>query len=161
MPALSIDPASIADRTVVGSYTTYADAQRAVDFLSDNKFPVEHTAIIGSDLRMVEAVLGRLSWGRAASAGIGTGAWFGLLVGLLLSLFASHTTDGLGLVLAGLVYGAVFGLIFGLVSYAMTRGRRDFLSRSQIVAARYDVVADPQVAEDAKNMLIKLAWRTS
>ncbi|TPQ19929.1 hypothetical protein FGD71_023075 [Streptomyces sporangiiformans] len=38
-------------------------------------------------------------------------------------------------------------------------GRRDFSSRSQIVAARYDVVADTQVADEAKNLLIKLAWR--
>jgi heat induced stress protein YflT len=46
-----------ADRPTVGSYDTYPRAQRAVDFLSDNKFPVERTAIIGSDLRMVETVL--------------------------------------------------------------------------------------------------------
>lgn len=42
---------------------------------------------------------------------------------------------------------------------AVHRGRRDFASRSQIVAARYDVVADAQVADEARNMLIKLGWR--
>ncbi len=44
---------------------------------------------------------------------------------------------------------------------AFTGGRRDFASRSQIVAARYDVVAEADVAEEAKNMLIKLGWRES
>ncbi|WP_062641021.1 general stress protein [Streptomyces maremycinicus] len=146
-------------RPVVGSYPAYAGAQRAVDFLSDSKFPVERTAIIGSDLRMVETVLGRLTRGRAALAGAGTGAWFGLLVGLLLSVFAAGNHHVLVLMLSGLAYGALFGALFGFAGHALSGGHRDFSSRSQIVAARYDVVADTEVAEEAKNVLIKLAWR--
>ncbi|MQY06090.1 general stress protein [Actinomadura macrotermitis] len=147
------------DRPVVGSYPTYEGAQRAIDFLADGQFPVEHTAIIGSDLRMVETVLGRLTRGRAALAGAGSGAWFGLLIGVLLSLFTSKHASILPLMLGGVGYGAVFGAVFGFIAHAMSGGRRDFTSRSQIVAARYDVVADAEVAEDAKNRLIKLAWR--
>ncbi|MFG2585531.1 general stress protein [Streptomyces malaysiensis] len=152
-------PSEVVDRPVVGSYPTYAGAQRAVDFLADSKFPVEHTAIIGSDLRMVETVLGRMTRGRAALAGAGTGAWFGLLIGLLLSVFAAGAHSVILLLVSGLVYGAVFGAIFGFVGHAMTRGQRDFSSRSQIVAARYDVVADAQVADEAKNMLARIAMR--
>ena len=149
------------DRPVVGSYPNYAQAQRAVDFLSDSKFAVEHTAIVGTDLRMVETVLGRLTRGRAALAGAGSGAWFGLFVGLLLAVFADGETSGFGLIAGAIAYGAVFGAIFGFVAHAMTGGRRDFTSRSQIVAARYDVICDPELADEAKNMLIKLAWRES
>jgi uncharacterized membrane protein len=152
-------PMAPVDRPVVASYPTYQQAQRAVDFLSDSKFPVERTAIIGSDLRMVETVLGRLTRGRAALAGAGSGAWFGLLVGLLLSLFAAGNHDVLLLMVSGLFWGAIFGALFGFVGHAMTGGRRDFASRSQIVAARYDVVADAAVVEEAKNLLIKLGWR--
>ncbi|MFI2372170.1 general stress protein [Streptomyces sp. NPDC018833] len=152
-------PQAAVDRPVVGSYPTYNGAQHAVDFLSDSKFPVERTAIVGSDLRMVETVLGRLTRGRAALAGAGSGAWFGLLIGLLLSVFAAGQHHVLVLMLSGLVYGAAFGALFGFVGHAVTGGRRDFASRSQIVAARYDVVADTEVAEEAKNLLIKLGWR--
>ncbi|MQY13438.1 hypothetical protein SRB5_35860 [Streptomyces sp. RB5] len=147
------------DRPVVGSYPTYEGAQRAVDFLSDSKFPVERTAIIGSDLKMVETVLGRLTRGRAALAGAGSAAWFGLLIGLLMSLFVDGIGNVLLLMLSALLYGALFGALFGFAGHAFTGGRRDFASRSQIVASRYDVVAEPDVAEDAKNMLIKLGWR--
>lgn len=147
------------DRPVVGSFPTYEGAQRAVDFLADNEFPVEHIAIIGSDLRMVETVLGRLTRGRAALAGAGSGAWFGLLIGLLLSLFTSKHTATLPLILGGIGYGAIFGAVFGFIAHSLSGGHRDFTSRSQIVASRYDVVADAEVAEDAKNRLIKLAWR--
>ena len=147
------------DRPVVGSYATYAQAQRAIDFLSDNKFAVEHTAIVGTDLKMVETVLGRLTRGRAALAGAGSGAWFGLFVGVLLSLFAEGDSNGFGMVLGAVLYGVVFGAIFGFVAHALTGGKRDFTSRSQIVAARYDVLCDAEHAEEAQNLLIKLGWR--
>lgn len=104
---------------------------------------------------MVETVLGRLTRGRAALAGAGTGAWFGLLVGLLLSVFAAGNYHVLVLMLSVLAYGAVFGF----AGHALSGGRRDFSSRSQIVAARYDVVAETEAAEEARTVLIKLAWR--
>ena len=34
----------------IGSYPTYAEAQKAVDFLSDQQFPVQHVTIVGVDL---------------------------------------------------------------------------------------------------------------
>ena len=58
---------------LVGSYDSYERAQAAVDFLSDQKFPVENVTIIGSDLRQVERVTGRLTWGRVLAAGAGLG----------------------------------------------------------------------------------------
>ena len=63
------------------------------------------------------------------------------------------------LMASGLLYGAAFGAVFGFAGHALSGGHRDFASRSQIVAARYDVVADAEVAEEAKNLLIKLGWR--
>ncbi|WP_228472768.1 hypothetical protein [Streptomyces cyaneochromogenes] len=63
------------------------------------------------------------------------------------------------LMLSGLLYGALFGALFGFAGHALTGGRRDFASRSQIVAARYDVVAEAECAEEAKNLLIKLGRR--
>ena len=142
----------------VGSYDDYAAAQRAVDFLSDEKFPVENVTIVGSDLRMVERVLGRLTMGRAAAAGAASGAWFGLFVGLLLGIFAD---DGnwLGSVLTGLLFGLVFGAVAGAVGYSATRGQRDFTSTSQVVASRYDVLCAPQVAEEARAHLARLSLR--
>src|SRR3954453_12371891 len=99
----------------VGSYDTYEQAQAAVDYLSDQKFAVENVTIIGSDLRMVERVTGRLSWGRAVGAGAAGGAWWGLFVGLLLGIFSSTGAGWIGSVLTGLLIGLVFGAIFGAI----------------------------------------------
>ena len=144
----------------VGSYDSYEQAQAAVDYLSDEKFAVENVTIIGSDLRQVEKVTGRLTWGRVLAAGAAGGAWWGLFVGLLLGIFSSSGTAWIASVLGGLAIGLVFGAAFGAMGYAATRGRRDFTSTSQIVAGRYDVLCTPAHAEEARAMLARFSLRS-
>lgn len=147
------------ERPVLASYDRYEDAQAAVDTLSDNRFPVQHVAIIGVDLRLVETVLGRMSWGRAALGGLATFAWFGVLIGLFVSFFGSQNSSALQLVLLGLLFGAAFGIVFGMVSYAFTGGRRDFVSRQALQALRYDVLCDAEVIGQARSVLgLAPAW---
>lgn len=141
---------------VVGTYDTYLEAQRAVDFLSDKEFPVQHVSIVGSDLRMVENVLGRLTRGRAAVAGAASGAWFGLFVGVLLSVFADDGTNVFLLIVSAILYGAVFGAVFGFVGHAMSGGRRDFTSRSKIVASSYEIRCTWAEADRAREVLAGL-----
>lgn len=149
-PAL---PTDVTKRPVLASYDEYAAAQKAVDTLSDNGFPVQNVAIVGVDVRIVESVLGRLTWGRAALSGMLSGAWFGVLIGLFVGLF-SATTDSLWpLVALGLLYGGAFGIVFGIVSHALTGGRRDFVSRQQLQAARYDVLCERAVMAEARRIL--------
>jgi hypothetical protein len=143
----------------VGSYDSYEQAQSAVDYLSDQKFPVENVTIIGTDLRMIEKVTGRLTMGRAVAAGAAGGAWWGLFVGLLLGIFSTDGGQWVGSVLTGLLIGLVFGAVFGATGYAMTRGRRDFTSTSKITASRYDVMCDPRYAEEARAHLARFSLR--
>jgi hypothetical protein len=143
-----------ADRPVA-SYASYEQAQHAVDHLSDNGFPVENADIVGSDLRLVEHITGRLTTGRAALAGAGTGAWFGLFFGLLVGLFTTGPT-WLGLLLGGLLIGAAWGAIFGFFAQWATGGRRDFSSERGIVAGRYDVVVADEHADRAHALLAQL-----
>ncbi|WP_084963243.1 general stress protein [Thermoactinospora rubra] len=151
--------AGVGDRPVVGSYDTYDQAQKAVAFLAENGFPIQRAGIVGSGLRTAETVLGRLTVTRSAGMGAATGARFGLMAGLLVGLFAA-SGPVLALVLSGVADGALFGAAFGLAAHFTMRGRRDFVSRHAIVAARYDIVADVAVADDARNLLIKYGWRT-
>lgn len=141
---------------VVATYDTYAEAQRAVDFLSDEQFPVQNVSIVGSDLKMVEKVIGRLTSGRAAAAGAASGAWFGLFVGVLLSIFADSGTNGFALIVAALLYGAAFGAIFGFVGHALSGGKRDFTSRSKIVSSHYEIVVVWAEADKAREVLARL-----
>jgi hypothetical protein len=143
----------------VATYPDYASAQRAVDYLSDNKFPVERTAIVGTDLRLVESVLGRLTVGRAALAGAASGAWFGLFIGLLFGIFSN--SNWFAVVIVGILVGAVWGAIFGAIAHATTRGQRDFASRSSLQASQYAIMVDAAVAEQARQLLTRLNWQAS
>lgn len=138
----------------IGSYPTYAEAQRAVDYLSDQQFSVEDVTIVGVDLMQVERVLGRLTWAKVIGGGVVSGAWLGVFLGLLLGLF---TDNLLGPLLAGILGGIIFGVISTTIPYAATRGTRDFASTMQLVAGRYDVLCEPKTAERARDMLAKLA----
>jgi hypothetical protein len=128
-----------------------------VDYLADSQFPVADVTIVGVDLMLVERVLRKLTWGRVLTQGAASGAWFGLFVGVLLSLFATQAGTGMVPILVGVITGVLFGTVFATAGYAATRGRRDFASASQLVAGRYDVLCLPRHAEQARDLLARLS----
>lgn len=132
----------------IASFATYAEAQHAVDALSDEGFPVQYLAIIGTDLRQVERITGRMSWGRAIASGAGSGLWIGIFFGVMMQLF-NPSDSGIPLV-ACVLMGVVWGILFQAASYALTRGRRDFTSISQVIASRYSIIAAQDAREAAR-----------
>lgn len=140
----------------LGTYDTYAEAQHVVDYLSDNDFPVQNVAIVGTDLRSVERVTGRLTRGKVAAAGAMSGFWVGLFVGIAFALFS--TQGQAGFLITTPVLGAVFGLVWGQLGFtALTRGgTRDFASVSEIVATRYEVLVEHHLAEPARELLASM-----
>ena len=139
-------------------YDDYAAAQKAVDFLSDNKFPVEQCMIVGTDLKRIERITGRLTTGRVAMGGVLSGIWFGLFIGVIFTLFTDE--DAFVTIISTMLFGALFGLIWALVGYAMTRGQRDFSSVTQVVATRYEVLVEHKVAAQARELLSQLPGAT-
>jgi hypothetical protein len=144
----------------IGSYDTYQEAHGALDYLAGTDFPVEEVTIVGVDLMLVERVIGRMSWPKVLGTGAASGAWFGLFVGLLLGVFNTQAAS-FAPILVGLAIGVVFGLVFAAVGYATTRNGREVASASQLVAGRYDVLAQPRNAEKGRDLLAKFAMRPS
>jgi hypothetical protein len=138
----------------LGVFDKYTDAQKAVDYLSDHEFPVQNCMIVGTDLKQVERVTGRLTWNRVALGGALSGVWLGLFIGLIFSLFGDGNV--LSIILSTALFGAVFGLIWALIGYAATRGRRDFTSISQVVATRYEVLVEHKHAQKGRELLAQM-----
>ncbi|HET7140374.1 MAG TPA: general stress protein [Arthrobacter sp.] len=153
------DARTVPTGDTVGSYTSYLDAQKAVDYLADQQFPVHMVSIVGNELKMVERVTGRLSYPRVALSGALSGMWFGLFVGVMLSFFAP--SPGYFSILASVLMGAAFFMLFGIVTYAMQRGKRDFTSTSQVVATNYDVIVSLEAAHEARRLLQQLPMTRS
>ncbi|HET9423346.1 MAG TPA: general stress protein [Nocardioides sp.] len=139
-------------------YDDYAAAQKTVDFLADQKFPVEHCMIVGTDLKRIERITGRLTTGRVALGGLLSGIWLGIFVGLIFALFTEE--DFLGILVSCALIGALFGVIWALLGYAMTRGQRDFSSVTQVVATKYEVLVEHKVAAQARELLTQLPGAT-
>ena len=128
---------------VVATFADYAQAQKAVDYLSDEKFPVEHAQIVGRGLKFVEQVTGRLNWGRALLNGLASGASTGLFIGLLLALFIPNVeavpadpaaNSAAGTAVAPVEYVAVPGLNWPLVLWGLLIGA--------VVGAILNAIAD-------------------
>jgi len=148
---LTVNPVSAGWNTVA-RFDDYASAQRAVDRLSDDGFPVQQLDIVGSDLRLVERVTGRLTTARAAGAGAVSGMWIGLLIGVLFGLFTTGHA-WLAMVAAGIGLGVLWGAAFGFAAHLATRGERDFSSLRGLTATHYDLIAREGGAERARDAL--------
>lgn len=154
----SISPNGLPRGELLGRYTSYLDAQKLVDYLADNDFPVSAVSIVGNDVRTVERVTAKLSYPKVALSGAAQGGMMGLFVGLLLSLFGGGG-NGLYQILSAIGLGMAIWMIAGVISYSTRRGKRDFASSSQFVATSFDVVVDFEHANAARALASKLPMR--
>ena len=137
----------------VAEYDTYDEAQAAVDFLSDSFFEVENLMIVGTNLRSVERVMGRRTWGRVLIQGVFSGVGTGVFVALMFHLFLDKQTNFFVVLAAGLALGMYFGVLSSGLSYGLSGGRRDFESMRQVVATGYEVLCEHKVAAKARELL--------
>ena len=141
----------------VAAYTSYKEAQRAVDHLSDSGFAVSRLSIVGVGVRYVERVSAPFSYSHAAVQGMLGGAGIGAVVGFILGAFS--LVDPLLSVIAsalyGLLFGGVIGLALGPLSHSMWRDQRDFTSNGNLEASSYEIRVEQDVAEEAKRILQK------
>ena len=138
---------------IISSYDSYHDAQLAVDALARANFPVAKVSILGNDIRSVERVTGKLTYGKVALMGAMSGAYLGLFFALILFIFQPESPGIIGVFLAAVIIGAGFGMLFGVLSYSLNRNRRDFSSVMQMVAARYEVITEPELVHSAREIL--------
>ena len=77
-----------------------------------------------------------------------SGALFGLMtVALRFALVRVVTT---------MAFGALFGLVWALVGYQVTGSNRDFMSISQVVATRYEVLTEHKHVARARELLTEM-----
>lgn len=140
----------------VASFRTYKGAADAVARLGGTGFPIEAITIVGSDLRLVEEVTGRMSLPRAAALGAISGAWFGALVAALVGIFAGSFGAFLALLLWGILLGAVFGAGLGMLGYIAYDRNRGFTSDRLVIAGRYDLNAPIELADRLRTDVLSI-----
>lgn len=135
---------------VVASFETYDQAQAAIAKVSSADAELAGLAIIGNDLKLVERIVGRLTWGKVASRGAIRGLGFGAFLGLMFLVFVPEAVSS---VLVFPLLGLAFGILLAVVQHAVVRRKRDFASTQQVLAGRYDVVAPRERAGKAMHII--------
>ncbi|WP_076490134.1 general stress protein [Microbacterium sp. RURRCA19A] len=130
----------------VASFPTYEKAQKAVSSLIAGEVPARDIAIVGSGLRSIERITGRLGYATAARSGALNGLMLGLLFAFIFVL--GTPTAQISAFLGVLLVGMALGMLLSLGTYSIVRRRRDFASVMQVTADHYDVcVAAPSLAK--------------
>ena len=143
---------SVPDGEAVASFNNYAAAVDCVDQLIRHDFPAPMVAIVGSDLKSVERVRGKLSYGTLAFRGLITGSWLGLLFSLFIPVSASGSSVGVTTG-AAIVIGAGVGMLLNILRFSLSRNRHEFSSTSAVIAATYDVVVPHPMSQQAKDAI--------
>jgi hypothetical protein len=145
----------VTTRLEIASFSSYAEAEAAVDALADEQFPVERLAIVAEGLRYVEDVTGRRALPEAILQGLLTGAVLGAFLGFFFGLFdwVEPLMTGLALAFYGAIFGAVGGGLLGGLAHWLSEGRRNFSSVAGMQAERYVVVTDAELADEGARRL--------
>jgi hypothetical protein len=135
---------------VVAEFKQYDEAVNFVENLIKNDFPSGLIAIVGSDLRSVERVRGKLNYGRVAISGLTTGAWIGLIVGIVFG-GASGAGDptqvsSVQSVWSSALIGAGIGMLINVIRFSLAKRKRGFISQSSMVASKYQIQVPTNLA---------------
>lgn len=136
----------------VGVFRTYEEAQKVVDNLADKEFPVQNLCIVGTDLKSLERVTGRQTWGTVLLRGVQSGLTTGLMVAILMILFMPGANT-MVLFASALLIGVLIGIGMSVLSYWASRGKRDFTSITQTIATSYELLCEHKVAGKAREII--------
>lgn len=143
----SLRSVSSSQQVPIRSYKTLAEAERAVDRLSECRFPLEYVSLAARGVKGC----GHPSAARTFPAGVVTSGRLTGAILIILALLAGGLAAE-GRVLA-VIFGAAAGAVLGLGASVMLAARRPTCDCPAIVADRYDVVVDAQWAADAQHVL--------
>ncbi len=152
----SVEPGTVVGPpTLLTEFSDYSDAQKAIDSLSDQGFPVAATSIVWNRLRRVEHVTGRKTVATSFRDGALSGAWFGSFIGLLLLFFVERqeNSSSLALIATYLLVGGLVGGTWTALGHVAQRGTRDFSSRNLMAAETYQIWVDADVIDKAAALL--------
>lgn len=135
----------------VASFSAYEGAQKAVSTLISSGIPAREIAIVGTGLRSIERITGRLGYASAARQG----AMNGLLLGLVFSAIfvLGNPSVPISAFLGVMFIGIALGMLLSIIGYALMRRRRDYASVTQVMADHYDVTVMPSSIHRARQVL--------
>lgn len=133
---------SLPTGTEVASYKTHEEATAGLEVLSKDGFPLPAVSVVGTDLHMVDRVLGKLTPGKVALGGAMQGVTWGLIMSLIFLVFSESFSPLVPLF--AFAAGVTMGVLIAMFSWMGRKDKSDFSTRSQLVATRYAILVEEQ-----------------
>jgi len=135
----------------VASFPEYEPAQKAVSTLISAEIAARDIAIVGSGLRSIERVTGKLGYATAARSGAINGVLIGLFFAAILVLGSPAVP--IQAFVGVLFVGIAVGMLLSLITYSFVRRRRDYASVVQVTADHYEVTVASRSIHRAREIL--------
>src|SRR5918994_6577693 len=135
----------------VATFPEYEGAQKAVSALIAAEIAARDIAIVGSGLRSIERVTGKLGYATAARSGAINGVLIGLFFAAILVLGSPAVP--IQAFVGVLFVGIAVGMLLSLVTYSFVRRRRDYASVVQVTADHYEVTVAARSIHRAREIL--------
>jgi uncharacterized membrane protein len=141
----------------IASFPSYQEAESAINYLSDNDFPIQYASIVADDLQFVEKITGKVTRMKRLGNSILLGIFIGATIGFFFGLFdiMRPNTSTVTVAIYGSGFGALFGLLFGLPNLFSPEKSREFNSEASFRANFFDVIVDDQYTQQATHLLNK------
>ncbi|OKL49778.1 hypothetical protein BSR29_02185 [Boudabousia liubingyangii] len=135
----------------VANFETSEQAHEALRKLSEAGFNQDQIATVGTDLKLIEQVTGKVTFARILFSGLMQGLWFGVMIGLMYFVVSEHATWQAASMAASI--GLVGGLVLGLTAYFMRPDLRGKVTtQSHVVASSYDILVKAE-SDRARELL--------
>jgi hypothetical protein len=135
----------------VATFPEYEAAQKAVSRLIAAEIPARDIAIVGSGLRSIERVTGKLGYATAARSGAINGVLIGLFFAAILVLGSPSVP--IQAFVGVLFVGIAVGMLLSIITYSFVRRRRDYASVVQVTADHYEVTVASRSIHRAREVL--------
>lgn len=142
---------SIPDGQKIGTYKNREEVNQAVARLSEAGVPVQGLFIVGNNIRQVELIAGKMTYPKAALSGAVSGAVFGGFISVIMALVTN--TSFLANALTAIPLGIAFWMLSGVLSVSRNKNRGSFITKPQMIAESYDLMAVGPIAHQARQAL--------
>lgn len=142
---------SIPDGQKIGTFKNRDEINQAVARLSEAGVPVQGLFIVGNNIRQVELIAGKMTYPKAAISGAISGAVFGGFISVIMALVTN--TSFLANALTAIPLGIAFWMLSGVLSVSRNKSRGSIVTRPQMIADSYDLMAVGPIAHQARQVL--------
>jgi hypothetical protein len=156
MPATVLAEIRSAKCRTVATYTSFAEAQNALDYLIDHGFHEQSLAIILKEITQLEPSPQESNWVFSSGQTALNGAVVGLgisFLGLMISMLTPTYQASVDLAFSGVAYGALVGGVIGVLSWVFAQQNGVEHTANLSSTQHYNVIAQSTDANRAQEVL--------